>query len=144
MTRPFHVLLIDDNATDLLLATEAFLELDATVGVDTFASGQHALDHLRATPQDALPDVIILDINMPVLNGFDVLSQLKDDPALQLIPVVMLSTSDYLGDVTRAYSMHASSYLIKSRSFTEFVQQVDAFLVYWRSVILARQADSPQ
>ena len=58
MTRPFHVLLIDDNATDLLLATEAFLELDATMGVDTFASGQHALDHLRATPQDALPEVV--------------------------------------------------------------------------------------
>ncbi|WP_412030442.1 response regulator [Deinococcus yunweiensis] len=141
MTRPFRVLLVDDNVTDLLLATEAFLELDATVSVVTFASGQETLDYLHASAHENLPDVIVLDINMPVLSGFDVLRHLKDDPDLQLIPVVMLSTSDYLGDVSRAYSMHASSYLIKSRSFTEFVHQVDAFLVYWRKVMLAHQSD---
>ncbi|UBV44828.1 response regulator (plasmid) [Deinococcus taeanensis] len=129
MTRPFRVLLVDDNPADLLLAQEVFEEHGAGLTVTSCASGSEALRHLRTGPH---PDVVILDVNMPVMSGFEVLQAIKEDPALVYIPVVMLSTSSQPGDVARAYTLHASSYMVKSTSFQKFVDQVDAFVNFWR------------
>lgn len=128
--RPLQVLLVDDSPADRLLAREAFGEHTGQVVVDTCASGERALTHLRHH-QTQLPDVVLLDINMPGLTGFEVLSQLKDDPRLGLIPVVMLSSSVDSGDIERAYHLHASSYLIKSADFQRFLAQIDAFVGFW-------------
>lgn len=130
MTRPFQVLLVDDNPADLLLAQEVFSEYDGALSVTTCSSGQEALDRLQAP--GTRPDVVILDVNMPVMSGFEVLQAIKDDPALVCIPVVMLSTSSHPGDVARAYTLHASSYMVKSSSFQAFMDQVDAFVTFWR------------
>ncbi|WP_229844388.1 response regulator [Deinococcus indicus] len=130
MTRPFQVLLVDDNPADLLLAQEVFSEYDGALSVTTCSSGREALDRLRAP--GTRPDVVILDVNMPVMSGFEVLQAIKDDPALVCIPVVMLSTSSHPGDVARAYTLHASSYMVKSSSFQAFMDQVDAFVTFWR------------
>ena len=129
MKRPFRVLLVDDNPADLMLAKEVFADHGEHLTVTTCASGDEALALLRS---GETPDVMILDVNMPVMSGFEVLQVIKADPALMSIPVVMLSTSSQPGDVARAYTLHASSYLVKSTSFQNFVDQVDAFVTFWR------------
>ncbi|MBZ9713531.1 response regulator [Deinococcus multiflagellatus] len=130
MNRPFHVLLVDDNPADLLLAQEVFAEHASEMQVDTCRSGPEALDTLRRQPE--LPDVVILDVNMPGMSGFEVLQAMKDDARLRCIPVVMLSTSSQPDDIERAYTFHASSYMVKSNSFQAFLEQVDAFVGFWR------------
>ncbi|GGR56380.1 response regulator [Deinococcus seoulensis] len=130
MTRPFHVLLVDDNPADLLLAQEVFHEHGDALSVTTCSGGSEALELLRAP--GPRPDVVILDVNMPVMSGFEVLQAIKDDPALVWIPVVMLSTSSHPGDIERAYTLHASSYMVKSSSFQTFMEQVDAFVRFWK------------
>ncbi|SMB85425.1 response regulator [Deinococcus hopiensis] len=98
-------------------------------------NGREALQALRLGTVQA--EVILLDINMPVMNGFDVLRELKRDPQLMTLPVVMLSTSSNKGDVDMAYTLHASSYFEKSTDFDGFIAQIDAFLAYWRQAQLA-------
>jgi len=122
--------LVDDNPMDRLLAAEALEEVCPGCTLETYASGQAVLTHLRHAV--TLPDVILLDINMPGLTGFDVLTALKADPRLNLIPVVMLTTSSAEADIAQAYTLHASSYVVKASTFSAFLEQVDAFLRYWK------------
>lgn len=129
-TRPLRVLLVDDTDADRLLAREAFRNHADQVSIDTCASGERALEHLH-NQEVELPDVVLLDINMPGLSGFEVLEQMKHHPRLSLIPVVMLSSSHDVGDIRQAYTLHASSYLVKSVDFACFVEQIDAFIQFW-------------
>ena len=137
MTRPLRLLLIDDSAVDRQLAEEVFGEYPEQCTITTVGSGQAALDAML-TPGTTLPDVVLLDINMPGLSGFDVLTTMKGHPQLRQIPVVMLSTSSQEQDVTQAYALHASSYLIKSVNFEDFVAQVEGFLEFWSRTRLIR------
>lgn len=130
MTRPLNILLIDDSMTDRYLAEEAFESLDQPCTLTTAESGQAALA-LLDTPDAPLPDVILLDINMPEMNGFDVLAALKQHPQSQMIPVVMLTTSVSEEDITRAYTLHASAYLLKSMHFQAFLEQIEKFIAFW-------------
>ncbi|MFC4427029.1 response regulator [Deinococcus navajonensis] len=132
MPIPCHYLLVDDNAADLLLAEEAFGQLAPDCTLTCLSSGEEALQLLRT--ETFQPDVVLLDINMPVMSGFQVLEAMKADSKLRKIPVVMLSTSSASGDITEAYSLHASSYLVKSSGFSAFLEQIDVFLRYWRGV----------
>lgn len=131
MPAPYHYLLVDDDPTDRLLAEEAFSHLSSSCTLSCAASGEDALQKLRSG--EVRPDVILLDINMPGLTGFQVLEQLKQEPSLRTIPVVMLSTSKANADITQAYKLNASSYLVKSSGFDAFVQQAEAFLSYWQA-----------
>ncbi|GGK36048.1 response regulator [Deinococcus malanensis] len=134
---PQHYLLIDDSATDQLLAQEAFAQLQPHSTLTCVSGGTEARELLESG--SSLPDVILLDINMPGINGFQLLEWLKDQPNLRRIPVVMLSTSSAEQDVRQAYSLHASSYLVKSASFEAFVVQVEAFLGFWQATKVAHQ-----
>ncbi|WP_184114286.1 response regulator [Deinococcus metalli] len=128
--RPLRVLLVDDGAADRELAREVFDTHDEQVIVDTCATGARALEFLHK-PDTTLPDVILLDLNMPGMSGFDVLAALKADTRLGVIPVVILSSSSHAGDVEQAYSLHASSFMTKQIDFGHFVQQIDAFVSFW-------------
>ena len=123
-----NVLLIDDDPADRLLAEEAFAEHGATVRVRTCEDGPSALAELRA---GTLPDVVILDLNMPRMSGSDVIREIRASADLRHLPVVILSTSDSATDVARAYDLLASSYMVKSRDFPGFVQQIDRFVRFW-------------
>lgn len=143
MSRPLHILLIDDNPADLLLAEEAFEALGGRVRVTTCESGRAALDTMRH-PDAVLPDVVLLDVNMPVMTGFEVLRAMKADPQLRFIPVVMLTTSGSRDDINEAYTLHASSYVVKAVNFGEFITQLESFVEFWtQSRLVAWPEPSP-
>ncbi|MEU9182371.1 response regulator [Streptomyces sp. NPDC048550] len=126
--RPFDVLLVEDDAADAMLIEEALSER-GTRNLVQVTDGLAALEHLRA-PGSVRPDLIVLDLNMPRMNGRDLLRVLKSDETLQTIPVVVLTTSSAPDDVVGAYSSHANAYVTKPVNLEEFeraVQSIDSF-----------------
>ncbi|MFJ8435996.1 response regulator [Kitasatospora sp. NPDC094019] len=126
--RAFDVLLVEDDAADALLIEEALTERGARNLVQV-TDGIAALEYLRA-PGAVRPDLIVLDLNMPRMNGRDLLRVLKTDEDLRTIPVVVLTTSAAPDDVNGAYSSHANAYVTKPVNLPEFeqaVQSIDAF-----------------
>ncbi|MET7680521.1 response regulator [Streptomyces sp. NPDC005423] len=126
--RPFDVLLVEDDVADAMLIEEALSECGARNLVQV-TDGVAALEYLR-TPDNVRPDLIVLDLNMPRMNGRDLLRVLKADEELQTIPVVVLTTSAAPDDVVGAYSSHANAYVTKPVNLEEFertVQSIDAF-----------------
>ncbi|MFE9116680.1 response regulator [Streptomyces sp. NPDC007172] len=126
--RAFDVLLVEDDIADAMLIEEALSERGARNLVQA-TDGVAALEHLR-DPGKVRPDLIVLDLNMPRMNGRELLRVLKTDGDLQTIPVVVLTTSSAPDDVTDAYSSHANAYVTKPVNLQEFeqaVQSIDAF-----------------
>ncbi|OLV19478.1 Two-component system response regulator [Deinococcus marmoris] len=128
---PFNYLVVDDSPQDQLLAQEAFEHLCPECVLTCAGSGREALALLQ--DRDFQVDVVLLDLNMPGMSGFELLREMKRDPRLIRIPVVILSTSSAQQDISEAYTLHASSYLVKSSSFAEFLSQIEKFLDYWQS-----------
>lgn len=126
-----RVLLVDDNPADQLLALEAFADHEDRAQVSICSDGPEALSLLTSGAEH--PDVVVLDLNMPVMSGFDVIREIRGAPALRHLPVVILSTSSDREDIRRAYDLLASAYLVKSASFPAFVEQIDRFVEFWHS-----------
>ncbi|AWT37480.1 MULTISPECIES: response regulator [Deinococcus] len=138
--RRLCILLIDDNPADCLLAEEAFELYASQVSVNIIQDGASALAWLHAqAAQQALPDVVLLDVNMTGMTGFDVLRTIREDAECHHLPVVMLSHSDNERDINRAYELVASSYLVKCPDFLGFVTQVDTLVRFWSQVRFRRQ-----
>jgi CheY-like chemotaxis protein len=137
--RILNILLVEDNQNDVVLIQEAFRENNLLHLMKVAGDGQEALDLLKSNGKPGAfkkPDIIMLDINMPVLNGFELLNQLRADPELCSIPVVMLTVSNRQEDVARAYRSGARSYLHKPASFDQFCSLLNKFGFYWRVVTL--------
>ncbi|GGL08493.1 response regulator [Deinococcus radiotolerans] len=142
--RHLHALMVDDNPADCLLAQEAFELQAAQVSVKIIQDGAAALTWLRAQgARHALPDVILLDINMPGLSGFEVLAAIRADLTLRHLPVVMLTTSDRPQDIDQAYELIVSSYLVKQPEFSGFVVQVEDFVRFWSEVRYRQRLNPP-
>ncbi|MET9361702.1 response regulator [Streptomyces sp. NPDC006632] len=125
---PSAVLLVEDDIADAMLIEEALSQRGARNLVQV-TDGVAALEHLR-DPDSVRPDLIVLDLNMPRMNGRELLRVLKSDEDLQTIPVVVLTTSAAPDDVTGAYTSHANAYVTKPVNLEEFeqaVQSIDAF-----------------
>ena len=113
---PVEILLVEDNPADVRLAREALREGKIESNLNSVSNGIEALAFLRRTGDFAdapRPDIILLDLNLPQIDGFAVLTEIKDDPDLRTIPVVVLTTSSNPDDVLRAYELHASFYIKK-------------------------------
>ncbi|WP_035803508.1 response regulator [Kitasatospora mediocidica] len=124
----YGVLLVEDDHADAMLIEEALFERGVARIITRAEDGVVALEHLRDTRP--LPDLIILDLNMPRMNGRELLAVLKADPDLRAIPVVVLTTSGAPDDVSGAYRGHANAYVTKPVNlddFTRAVQSIDAF-----------------
>ncbi|MEO5877397.1 MAG: response regulator [Streptosporangiaceae bacterium] len=121
-TRPFHVLLVEDDAADAMLIEEALLEAGQRAIIQV-EDGLAALDHLR-DPAIDLPDLIVLDLNMPRMNGAELLEILKEDDKLKAIPVVVLTTSRAPEDISTAYHRHANAYVTKPVNLDDFMRAV--------------------
>ncbi|QIQ01229.1 response regulator [Streptomyces liangshanensis] len=129
--RPYSVLLVEDDLADALLVEEALVARGMARTITQVTDGIAALEHLR-DPETERPDLIVLDLNMPRMNGRELLAVLKDDPALGPIPVVVLTTSAAPDDIEGAYRQHANAYVAKPVNLDEFitaVQGIDAFFL---------------
>lgn len=135
-TKPIEILLVEDNEDDVLIIQEALAEAKLLNLVKVASDGEEALEYLRQeNNQDAdLPGLVLLDINMPRKNGFEVLETVKADPGLQHIPVIMLTVSDRDTDIVKSYAKGASSFLKKPVSFDELREVVNCFELYWTLV----------
>jgi len=136
-TQPMELLLVEDNEDDILLEQEALADAKLVNLMYVVRDGVEAMALLRREGkyQNAqVPGLILLDINMPRKNGFEVLKEIKADPALMHIPVVMLTTSENEADVVKSYAKGACSYITKPMDFDKFREVVKQFSLYWALV----------
>jgi len=136
---PIHILLVDDNATDLMIMSEAFVNAFSGPVLHTAKNGEEAMAFLRHANGYAdapRPDLIILDLNMPRKNGHEVLAEIKSDPLLLRIPVIVLTTSQAPEDVNRAYAEHANCYIRKPVDFHEFEKVISLIQAFWFDTVI--------
>lgn len=129
-----HILLVEDNEGDILLTLEAFEESRIKTKVSVARNGQEALDILKGHGDHAhavKPDLILLDINIPIYNGIEVLAEIKRNENLKKIPVIMLTTSSSQNDVEVAYKNHCNSYIRKPLEMEEFMQAIKKIEEFW-------------
>lgn len=133
--RPIEVLLVEDDPGDVLLTKEAFEDNKVKNNLNIVSDGEEAMAYLhRQEPyaEAARPDMVLLDLNLPRKDGREVLQEIKADPELRSIPVVVLTTSEADEDILRSYDLHANAYVTKPVDFDQFIQvvrQIDDFFV---------------
>jgi CheY-like chemotaxis protein len=129
------VLLVEDDPGDVLMTREAFEDNKVANRLAVVSDGVSALAYLRKEGEHAdarTPDLVLLDLNLPRMDGREVLEAMKNDDALRSIPVVVLTTSEAEEDVVRSYSLHANAYVTKPVDFERFIEvvrQIDEFFV---------------
>jgi CheY-like chemotaxis protein len=129
------VLLVEDDPGDVLMTREAFEDHKVHNNLHVVTNGVEAMAFLRKEGEysdSPTPDLILLDLNLPKMDGREVLAAVKEDAGLRSIPVVVLTTSEAEEDVVRSYSLHANAYVTKPVDFERFVsvvQQIDDFFV---------------
>jgi CheY-like chemotaxis protein len=134
--REINVLLVEDDEVDVMNVKRAFTRNRITNPLYVANNGLEALAMLRgeSTTKQALPDsrrIVLLDINMPKMNGIEFLQELRQDPELSAIPVVVLTTSDEDQDRIRAYRLNVAGYILKPVTFTNFAEVMAALNKYW-------------
>lgn len=133
-----QVLVVDDSEDDFVLAREGFVEAGVEVNLHHVENGAECMKFLRHCDQygDAPPtDLILLDLNMPVMNGHQVLAELVDDVRLRHLPVVIMTTSAASDEVLALYRLRCSAFMIKPADFDEFTRQIRVLADYWFTVI---------
>jgi CheY-like chemotaxis protein len=130
------LLLIEDNPDDAFMIGRAMRRTGPAVRMRVCSDGVSGLAFLRDCINDgsALPDLILLDLNMPGMSGFETLVEIRQNPRTRTIPVVILSTSDRAEDIARSYDAGASSYVVKPSTFPELENFCAALLVYWFNI----------
>jgi chemotaxis family two-component system response regulator Rcp1 len=136
--RPIEILLVEDNAGDVRLTREALREGHVRNNLTVARDGAEALAMLRHEPlfgEAPRPDLVLLDLNLPKGDGRQVLTEMKNDPDLRRIPVVVLTTSKAEEDVLRSYDLHANSYITKPVDFDQFITMVRSIEAFWLTVV---------
>lgn len=132
----FHILLVEDLRADAALVRTALSEGKFLCTLDVVEDGEDAIAYLRGQNDGARrPDLVLLDLNLPRMNGREVLAEMKADPDLRSIPVVVLTTSDVERDVEASYSLGAVGYVTKPLDVTEFFAAIHAIEDYWFTVV---------
>ncbi|MCB9079380.1 MAG: response regulator [Anaerolineaceae bacterium] len=140
MNRIAHILLVEDKRMDVELTLDAFREAMLANTVHVAPNGQAALDYLFGHGQYAdrqaypLPNLILLDLKLPGIDGFEVLQQIKETPVLKRLPVIILTSSKEEGDRALSYDIGANSYLVKPISFDGFLGVIRQIEGYWLSL----------
>jgi CheY-like chemotaxis protein len=137
--QPHHarIVMADDDPDDRMLVRDALSETHAPQQLDCVTDGEELLDYLHRRgqyanrPVDQQPRIILLDLNMPRKDGREALKEIKSDPTLRQIPVVILTTSNAVEDIQRTYDLGASSFMIKPRDFHTLVQALETLVHYW-------------
>lgn len=138
MQTEIKILLVEDNEGDIVLTLEALSQAKVKDTVDVVKDGEAALKYLHRQDQyagAATPDLILLDINLPKIDGKEVLAGIKNDPLLKFIPVIMLTTSDAEKDILESYRKHANCYITKPVDFIKFMDVVLQIKDFWISTV---------
>ncbi len=138
LAKPIDILMVEDNAGDARLAEEAFKESKMMNKLHRVKDGVEALAFVRRTDEftDApRPDIILLDLNLPKKDGRQVLEELKNDPDLKTIPVVVLTTSEAEQDILKSYELHANCYITKPVDLDKFMGIVKRLEDFWLSIV---------
>ena len=133
-----HILLVDDNEGDILLTKEALDDARIINKISIAYDGVEAINFLRKLPpyrNTDMPDLILLDINLPKMDGTEVLSIIKNDPELRRIPVIMLTTSSAEKDILASYDAHANCYITKPVDLDRFMDVVRTIEDFWISIV---------
>jgi chemotaxis family two-component system response regulator Rcp1 len=137
--RPIELLLVEDNPGDVRLTQEALKEGKVRNHLHVAADGVEALAYLRREGKYAKapqPDLILLDLNLPKKSGREVLAEIKADPALRRIPVVILTVSKAEEDVLKSYNLHANCYITKPVDLEQFLEVVKSIEDFWLTVVV--------
>jgi CheY-like chemotaxis protein len=129
-----NILLIEDDKDDARLMQEAFRDVQSPNTLQVLEDGEKAVSYLRPlgpVSKNEKPDLILLDLNLPKLDGFEVLSAIKEDPALSMIPVIVMSTSNSPKDIRESYLRRANSYIVKPLNLNELVEIAHSIEDYW-------------
>ncbi|OGF55920.1 MAG: hypothetical protein A2Z21_00745 [Candidatus Fraserbacteria bacterium RBG_16_55_9] len=143
--KKLRILLVEDNPEDVLIAERSLMKANMREKSELFVvrDGQEALDFLRHKgkfPDAARPDLILLDLKLPKVNGHEVLAEIKADDRLRRIPVIVLTVSEREEDMVKAYNSGASGYITKPPSSAEFAKVIETVLDYWRISELPSQS----
>jgi CheY-like chemotaxis protein len=137
----FHILLIEDSRADAKIIERALREGDVPHRLTVIPDGKHALDYLFKLGDDdgapdREPDLILLDLNLPGMDGCQVLTRIKSDPVLRMIPVVILTTSDREEDIVQTYQAGANTYISKPDEYPRYRELVATLEHYWVNTAL--------
>jgi CheY-like chemotaxis protein len=135
---PINILLVEDNEGDILLTTEALEEGKISNTLKVIRDGATMLNYLKEIAENSpseLPDLILLDINLPKKNGHEVLKEVKSNKLLKHIPVIMLTTSSSEVDILKSYQEHANCYLIKPMEVSDFLKVIEKIEDFWLSIV---------
>ncbi len=135
--RPLHILHVEDSEGDILLLRDAIKDSGIVSTLDVVKNGVEALQFLHKEDKYKLaetPDLILMDINMPLMNGHEVLDNIKKDDKLKHIPIVMLTTSTAKSDILKSYQKYASSYIVKPNDSEDFDNVIKDIQNFWLNV----------
>ncbi len=136
--KPIHILLVEDNEGDIVLTREALEEARIITKLSVVRDGKEAMDFLTGQgkyPDAEMPDMMLLDVNLPKKNGHEVLQYVKSNELLKHIPVIMLTTSSSERDVNLSYNYYANCFITKPVEAREFLSAVAAIENFWISVV---------
>ena len=133
--KPISILVADDDPDDRLLIDEAMKETRIVNEVSYVTNGVEVMEHLRDGGDSDLPGLLLLDLNMPRKDGREVIAEIKSDPALKRIPVVVLTTSDAETDICRSYDLGANSYIKKPVSYEGLLEVMTTVQRYWLQLV---------
>ena len=137
--RPIEILMVEDNPGDVRLTVEALKEGKVRNNFRTVEDGVEAMKFLRRQEPYAeapRPDLILLDLNLPKKNGREVLAEIKEDPDLKRIPVVILTVSEAEQDIIKSYNLHANCYITKPVNLEQFIKVVKSIEDFWLTIVM--------
>lgn len=144
---PIEVLLVEDSPGDVRLTREAFREADPSIHLHVVCDGVEAMAFLRreqAHSDAPRPDIILLDLNLPKMDGREVLARIKQDDSLKTIPAIILTTSGAEADVVKSYQLHANCYLLKPVQLEAFESLVKSINEFWLTKVKLPQQRQSQ
>ena len=136
--KPANVLLVEDNPDDVELTLEALKDSKIRMEIDVVSDGLSAMSFLRGDGEythKPRPDLILLDLNLPLMDGREVLKEIRKDPNLTDIPIVILTTSEDEEDVLKAYELHANCYITKPVDFLQFAEIIKKIEGFWLQLV---------
>ena len=137
-SKPIEILLVEDNPGDVRLTQESLYDAKVNNNMIVAGDGIEAMACLRREGQythTVRPDLILLDLNLPRMNGFEVLDAIKEDPDLKRIPVVVLTTSQAEQDIIQSYNLYANAYVTKPVDLEQFIKVIKAIEGFWLEIV---------